>query len=407
MKKTIALLGSWGWYGANEESGISVCEYEEGCFETIAGYYKGVVVGSCPIITSKNMVYFVNETRDTVDLEREGGYVFSAKLDRSKKTLTPMQRIKTYSTNPCSCAIDSKEEYLLIAHHASGQDYACKIYRDEKGTIKSRVEYDDAAIELIEIKESGELGEILDFDCHEPAYPGKRSFVHGIFKVPGNDLFIAVDKGLNRIYTYGINRNLKRLILLDELEIQNNAAPKYLGFVPQTALIYVCYELDPSFAIVRYNTETGKLTHIKDCPLQVEGHAMLGGQDFCFHPTLPICYGAFYGRGKRAVEENYDVKTLNNSWSRWAHEYSEGAASLLCAYEISDPENPKLIQSISTQSKGCRRISMTPDNQYILTLNTSGNTISRFALDARGRLTFEGMQEWHSPENVTYYEIDV
>lgn len=402
MRKTYALFGSWGWYGDNPKPGVNLCEYKDGKYKIIKSYYKGVVVGSALQRSSKDIVYFINETRDTEDLPHEGGYVYSAKISEDGRSLKPMQRLKTYSPNPCYCVMDSKEEYLLIAHHASGQDYATKIYRDEKGKIRSRVEYDDAAVELIKIKKDGKLGEICDFDCHEPDFPGKRSFIHGIFRIPGEDKFIAVDKGLNRLYCYGINRNLDRLILLDDIAIQYNAAPKYLGFVPKTDLIYVCYELDPSCAIVKYDRETGKLTHVKDFPLQVRGEVMLGGQDFCFHPKKPICYGVFYGMTKECAAEGFDVKKLNNSWSTWARNH-RGGPSMVCAYDISDPLKPKIIQQISTQSGSMRRMDLTPDHKYILSFNTSSNDISRFRIEKDGTLTFLDKQQWHSPENVTYY----
>ncbi|WP_281627879.1 beta-propeller fold lactonase family protein [Traorella massiliensis] len=403
MKKTMALFGSWGWYGENSKPGINVCEYDDGKFKSIKGYYEGVVVGSPVVISDKGILYFINETRDTADLAREGGYAYAARL--CGKEIIPINQIKTYSTNPCYCVLDSTQQYLVIVHHASGQDYASKIYRDENGKVRSKVEYDDAAVELVKINEDGSLGEILDFHYHDPAFPGKRSFLHGVFRIPDTDIFMVVDKGLNSVYTYTINYNLGRLVLLDEVELKYNAAPKYLTFVPGKKLAYVCYELDPSVAIVKYDDVSGKLEHLGDFPLQIEDRIMCGQQDFAYSPVKDIMYIIMYEMGENAVKANADVKKLNNSWSNFSHNWGK-SDTIIGVYDISDSLNPKLIQYVSTERQGCRRMNLTPDNKYILAFNTSSNEISRLRIEEDGKLTLLDHQDWHAPENVTYFELE-
>lgn len=402
MSRNMALLGSWGWYGGEGKSGIGVCEYNDGTFREINHYYPEAIVGSPCVVTKKGYVYFISEVRNTADLINEGGYAYCAKLNDDK--LEPVNRIKTYSPNPCYCLLDTEEKYLIVVHHSSGRDAVTKIYRDENGEVKGRVDYNDAAIEMIEIKEDGSLGKIKDFHYHNPAFPGKRSFLHGVFSPEGTNVFIAVDKGLNSLYSYTIDYRNERLLLMDELELSYNCAPKYLCFVPHSDILYVGYELEKTIAKVRYNVHTGKMKHLGDFDMQCPDLDILGTQDLVVNPdNQNILYINFYEYGPNG-HNLCNPKQLNNSWSQWSFDGGPTAV-YVGVYDISDQLNPILIQKIRVADNCARRFQITPDHKYLLTLNTECDSITKLKINEDGTLVLIDKQEWYRPENIYFYSI--
>lgn len=402
MAKIMGLVGSWGWYGGESRSGIRVSEYNDGKFVEKEQYYPEAIIGSPVVKTKKGMLYFISEVKNTDELSNEGGYAYSARLVKDK--IIPINRIKTYSPNPCYCLLDTEERFLFVVHHSSGRDAVTKIFRDENNKVSGRVDYNDAAVEIIEILEDGALGEIVDFDFHDSPFPGKRSFLHGVFRIENSNIFIVVDKGLNSLYSYTIDYRQKRLVLMDKLEISYNCAPKYLCFVPGMDILYCGYELDASFAIVKYNRHTGELEHIRDCPVQAEDLHVLGIQDLMVSPlNSDILYVNFYEYGINSADLP-DPKTLNNSWSQWSFDGGKTPV-YVGVYDIKDKLDPKLIQKVRVADSCARRFGVTPDNKYLLTFNTEDNSISRLEIQKDGMLHYLDQQEWYHPENVTYFEI--
>lgn len=410
MNKTFALVGQWGWYTKTGSAGITVCEYQEnGEFKKINNYFPSVKVGSPVIKSNKDVLYFVDEECDTDDIRHEGGYIYSAKFNKGNLEL--INRIKTHSTNPCFITMDEKQEYLLVCHHASGRSFVSQMYKDDKGKVCNRVLYDDAAIELIEINEDGSIGDIVDYDLHAPLGPEKRSFIHGIFKAPKANVFFAVDKGLNRLYSYTINYENKKLVALDTIELTKGSSPKYIGFVPNTDYLYVCYEIMDREAIVRYDSKTGKLEHIKDFFVQVD-KKICGSQEFAFIPEKNLCYIAFMEWGHKLLEENPDLDTnalalsLNNSWSDIYHVAGE-FRTYVGVYDISDPLNPVIKQCISSQAHGNRGLGLSPDNKNLFVFNTDNNYLTWMKVEEDGLLSFIKNIEWSHPENIAYFEVNM
>ena len=396
MTKDYALLGSWRWFDSNDDCGITVCEAgKSGDLKVIKNYFPEVSVGS-PVLISKNgYLYFVDETKHTEDRRNEGGYALAAKLNGLEVEL--VNKIKTYTSNPCYCVFDETEKYLIVVHHGSTRSIAIKLRRDENGKVTNELTYDDAAIELIEINEDGSLGEILDYTMHGPEVKGnKMSLLHQIRPLPGNKgIYIVADKGLDRYYTYKIDYENKKLVLIDDCKVTDFAHPKYVDFYEKEKLIYGVYEKSESCCILKYD-ESGHLEHIKDFPLQIKEANVCGSVDVMASPRGNKLYLGVSG-------DNAELRSNDKNNNLYHNKY---LPNYVAVYDIEDPLNPVITQFLPSYGTGVRQIQLSIDKSHLLVMNTDNkeNGISSFKINNDDSLTYEKNIDAVHPECLTYFE---
>lgn len=395
LNNQYALLGSWRWYDCDDDCGLTVCKCsQDGELEPVKNYFPRVAVGS-PVLISKNKnLYFVDETKHTEDRRNEGGYAYAAKLKGTDIEL--INRIKTYTSNPCYCVLDKTEKYMIVVHHGSTRSIAIKLKKDKNGKVTNELTYDDAAVELIRINDDGSLGEIVDFDVHDPEIVGdKMSLLHQVLKLPCNEnIFLVTDKGLDRYYTYRINYETEKLELIDNCKVTDYAHPKYVGFYPEEKIMYCVYEKSEFFAIVSYD-ENGKLKHIKDIPLQIKDHVICGTADFIVSPKRKKLYVGISGDDlqKRAKDKNKNLY------------HAKYVPSYLAVYDIEDYLNPVLTQCVPSNGSGVRQLHLSPDNSHLLVMNTDEGGIAKFVINEDESVTYKNSIDVVHPECLTYFKI--
>ena len=394
MGKTMALLGRWDWNDTTSQTGITVCEYQEnGEIKPLGDYYTKVKVGSPVVRSDKNVLYFLDESKHTEDRRNEGGYVYAARLVGEE--IIPLNRKKTYSPNPSYCAIDQEQKYLIVVHHASTRSIATKMYRDGEGVVRSRIIYDDAAVDLFKLEEDGSLGELTDYACHEPIGT-KMSLLHGVYRIPDSDIFLVTDKGLDRLYSYRINKETEKLELLNTLEVSDCARPKYLCFVPGRNLFYCCYEKKLDIGMVQYDENTGKMQLLGEFPLQIQDLDVCGTQDIVLSADQKRMYVVVTGYDKKAAESD-----TNNGLYHLRDELT-----YIAAYDTSDLLHPVFLQCLSSEGMGARSCALTPDNRFVLVFNPDGNVLSRFAIGGDGLLSCAEIVRTSHPECITFFEME-
>lgn len=380
-QKSFALVGSWDWDGCESSTkGITVCDYDEktGHLSPMRNYLPEIKIGSEPLVNEHN-VYFVEEIKQTRNRKSGGGgYVYYAEIDEKRQLHIKNQK-ETLACNPCYCALDKTNKYLIVVHYASTRDTATKLKRDKNGDIRQEIIYDDAAIVLFRLHDDGSINKLTDFAYHEPNQE-KCSLLHSVYKQPDGNIFVVFDKGLDRVYTYKIDYENEKLILLDTLLLDEDSDPRYCVFHPELHKIYSTNEKRTYVYTIGYDPNTGKLKKEKET-------------------YLLTCDKAEYD-----IAMSSDIKITPD----FQHLYiAIRGIDIIAVCNIDENGFPHLQQNISCNGKFPRGLGINKKGTILYACNTESDNITLFDIDDNGLLTQKEMCLISRPANITIIEEDI
>lgn len=179
-------------------------------------------------------------------------------------------------------------------------------------------------------------------------------------------MFAVCDKGMDRIYTYRIDREKGKLVHLDTwIDEEVACFPRYCAFHPVLPIYYANNERLAAINTFRYDDETGKLTLLSklfllpEDPGNIDGKPV-GGQDIAVHPNGKYLYCTLVG--------------LN----------------LIVVCELDAKGQPSVKQLVKCNGKMPRGIRLSPDLRFLLSGNMLSGDITTFAVNADGTLTWTG-----------------
>ncbi|MDR0270270.1 lactonase family protein [Paenibacillus sp.] len=240
---------------------------------------------------------------------------------------------------------------------------SCHVQFSRDNRYLTLASYHKGSISLVELKEDGSVGSVLDIRNHQGQSPEQKSHVHSSFYSPDQRFLFVCDLGLDTIYTYRIDRKEEKLVLHGEAKVKQGAGPRHLAFHPNGKFAYVINELDSTVTAFSYNAEQGLLTEIETMSTLPEGTTVDNG---CAEITISedgrFLYGSNRGHDSIVV---YGV---------------EPATGQL-----------KAIQHVSVEGKHPRHFSIVPGGRYVLVVNRDTNNLAVFARDTEsGKLTYTG-----------------
>ena len=365
-----ALVGSWHFRPGPK--GITVYNYnpENGGLKLIESGFDDVNVGHFALDPERNIAYFVNTLGNRDGEIGGGGYVIAFKINPATGKLTTISKKESLAPEPEYICIDKTKRYAIVVHHTD-LGHVTKIVKKADGSYTSETLFDDAAVVLFRLNEDGTFGEVCDISIT----PGKGSAVgphamshhHSIVADPTGELFAVCDKGLDKIYTYRLDRENGNLIPLQETVVETGAFPRYSTFHPTLPVYYVNFEKRFVVHAYRYDVATGKLDRIGVAPLLLDEKAAESVQamdigDILLHPN---------GR----------------------HLYvTVGATQCISVLDVDDKGLLTLKQNINCGGKWPRGLCISPDAHFLFTANTETNNIAKFAVNTDGTLSATGQQ---------------
>jgi 6-phosphogluconolactonase len=162
-------------------------------------------------------------------------------VDQTTGKLSAINRRSTGGKNPVHLAIDPTNRFVVVANHIT------------------------STLALLPREPDGSLGELVDLVKLEGKIGPHR--VEQPFAKPHqtefdpSGKFIAVpDKGLDRIFTFRIDGENRKLIQVgNPVEAREGAGPRHIAFHPNGRLAYVINELDSTVTAYRFDPATGAL----------------------------------------------------------------------------------------------------------------------------------------------------
>jgi 6-phosphogluconolactonase (cycloisomerase 2 family) len=248
--------------------------------------------------------------------------------------------------NPVGLAVDNTDRFLVVANYGGGSVSVLPLASDG-----SLIPLSDL------VKLTGKPGP-------DPVQqPGPRP--HHVVFDPASRFVMIPDKGLDRVFMFGLDRRGGRLIPTEQASIQAQAgaAPRHAAFHPGRPLAYVINELDSTLTTYRYEPERGALESLQVLStIPPEFDAKNTTAEIAVAPSGRFVYGSNRGHDSIAIfAVDPDSGTLSSvGWE-------------------------------STQGGNPRNFGLDPSGRFLYAANQNSDTVVTFQVDQEsGTLTPTG-----------------
>ena len=403
-KKMYAYVGNWNFFPADK--GISCYTYdpETGSLGFIETIEPEVCAGQIWIHPEKPILYAVNEKGDLDGKMGGGGYVLAYSIDPESGKLTRISNIESLCTEPCYVVVDKSRKHVLVSQHAD-PFYVTRVVKHGDGTWGNQIIMEEAGLALIGLNEDGSLDRIKDMyftktngglegDSKKLVDPVTGhvqltrviSRQHSVMPSPSENFYVVCDKGMDRVYTFGVDADNSKLILLDEYLDDLGVFPRYSTFHPEKKVLYTNNERKCEIHVFNY-TEEGKIDLIQKVDILTDEYKgkeysinvrPMGAQDILAHPNGKAVYCTI-----------------------------EGGDNLLATLKVQEDGTLTLVQNIDCEGIMPRGICISPDGRFLLSGNLTSGDVTVFAIDEDGMLSYTGQKfEAVSPSAIRIFEAD-
>ncbi|MCD8368320.1 MAG: lactonase family protein [Clostridiales bacterium] len=399
MSKQYAIVGNWGF--APADKGISVFAYEPatGDLDLIETIRPDIAAGQLCIDQERQIAYVVNECGERRNEIGGGGYVMAFRIDPETGKLTLMNERDSLLPEPSYLCLDKSKEYIMTCHCADPW-HVTKVVEHEDGSFSNEVLFDDAGLVLFRINEDGSLGEVCDVAKTPQGYGNGTDYQvnvdpvtnhiqlvrvisrqHAVIASPSSELFVVCDKGMDRLYTFKLDREKGKLTQKDMFQAELACFPRYGAFHPTLPVFYANNENSATLNTFHYDEETGKLERMSHIPVVFRDYGLVdgkpvGAQDILVHPSGKTLYVTLCGINEIVV--------------------------------LSLDENglPTLVDSVPSGGNLPRGICLSPDGRFLLSGNMVSGDITTFEVLEDGRLRSTGkIFKAVSPSAIKFFTV--
>ena len=386
-KKIYAYVGNWSFEARPAKGkGITIFSYREddGSLELIETVRPDVAAGQLYLDQENAILYSNDECGERRGEIGGGGYLLAFRIDPATGGLELMNQRDSLSPEPSYICLDKSKKYLVTCHCAD-PFHVTKIVKKPDGSFTNEVLFDDTALVMFSVNGDGSLGEVCDVAI-TPGTGGKGehsqvnvdpvsghiqlvrviSRLHAVLASPDGEMLVTCDKGMDRVYTYRIDREAGKLVYLNMWEAPEVACfPRYAAFHPEKPVLYVNNENYALLNSFHYDTKTGALDRfdkvylLSEDPGLVDGKPV-GAQDILVHPGGKTLYCTLCG--------------LN----------------LIVVCSLDGEGRPTVVQRINSRGNLPRGLALSPDGRYLLSGNMVSGDVTTFAVDGEGRLSDTG-----------------
>ena len=162
-------------------------------------------------------------------------------IDPASGKLAVINRQSTEGKNPVHLAIDPSNRFVVVANHITST--LALLSRHEDGSL-------GAVIDLVKLE--GKIGP------HRVEQPFAKP--HQVEFDPSGKFIVVPDKGLDLVFTYRIDAEQGKLVLVGKpARAREGAGPRHVAFHPGGRLAYVVNELDSTVTSYHFDPATGTL----------------------------------------------------------------------------------------------------------------------------------------------------
>ncbi|MCD8106146.1 MAG: lactonase family protein [Lachnospiraceae bacterium] len=280
--KIFLYVGCWEEHGGAPGLGLLTLDQDTGKLEFLEMLNDRISLNCSLVKPKEGILYINNETCRPAGVNLMSGQILGFHVDPDSGQVTELFRKVTGCTNPVFMSLDPSERYMVAAHH-SRDDFITEMVKGEDGRYRPMNVFEPAVVMLIEVKEDGSLGEVLDVKDHNPPEisfnaqgRGMSAHPHSATRSPSGKLYAVCDKGTGRLYMYQIDYEKKQLVLLNSVITQDEREqPRFALYHPTKPFLFVNHErsIDGKHYVCSFRyTEEGGLEKICTVNAFPEGH---------------------------------------------------------------------------------------------------------------------------------------
>lgn len=384
-RKVFVYIGNWSFEASPAKGrGVSTFRMDE---ETGELEYQGTILpeiaaGQLFLDQERAILYANDECGSRPGRIGGGGGILSFAINRETGSLTELNRRDTLCPEPSYLCLDKGGQYLTVCHCAD-PFLVNKVVKTPDGGFENQVLFDDTTLDLFRVEPDGSIGRLCDVSIlpsGEPEASRRKvdpvsghiqlvrviSRLHSVVASPSGELLAVCDKGMDRVYTYRVDREAGRLIQLGIWEAPEAACfPRYAAFHPTLNALYVNNENFALLNVFHFDEDSGALGRyhkvylLPEDPGLVDGKPV-GAQDILVHPNGKVLYCTLCG--------------LN----------------LIVVCRLDAHGVPVPTQRIPARGNLPRGIALSPDGRFLLCGNMVSGDVTLFAADQDGLLTDTG-----------------
>lgn len=244
----------------------------------------------------------------------------------------------------------------------------CHVSVDAQGTTAVAANYHLGLAALVPLTGDGHLGTpaVVAHQGRGP-HPTRQAqpHVHSAFFSPDGRFALVCDLGLDRIYTYRVDRANGRLEQGDPAFVASAPAsgPRHLAFSTDGRSVYVLNELDNTLVRYSYDAKSGRLTAVQSVSVLPPGYVgEATAAEVRVHPSGRFVYASSRGPDTIAVFAVH-------------------------------PESGVLypLEVAPCGGRGPRNFAISPDGLWIVCAHQDSNSVCALQIDPReGRLSLPG-----------------
>ncbi len=368
-ERTYMLVGNWHFVPGPRGYTRYSYDPETAEMDLIDTDFNGYSVGHQAIDEERGIAYIVDERGDlrTDDGSKRcggGGYVAALRVKAETGALDMINEKRTLATGPSYVCLDKSKRYCIVVHHV-GFFYVSKILKNDDGGYISKTYFDDPAVVLFRINEDGSLGEICDVSIIESegvAGPHTCGHLHCVVPDPTYSLFFVCDKGLDKIYSFQLDREKGKLRRMDEAELPLGCKPRYCVCHPTLPVLYSNNEKNPNVFTFRFDVNTGRIQQLAVIAMGLPP----SGNDTEARDSEPS-----------------DIVISPHGTCLYV---SERMNQTISVFSVDGEGALTLKQTIACGGKNPRGLCLSPDNRFLLVANSDTPCIAVFRVQEDGSL---------------------
>lgn len=267
-------------------------------------------------------VYAVNETGSESTIS-------SFAFDKSKETLTFINKVNAEGADPCF--ISASDKHVFTANYSSG------------------------SLSIFERQADGSLSKAVQVITHPKKNFGNRHFgpsnAHQIIFSPNRKYMIATNLGTDRIFTYKYNPDGNKDVLsyVDEIGVKRSSGPRHLTFSQNGNFLYLVQELDASITVFSVEN-SGKLSIIQETTLVTDSTKKNGAAEIDLSPDGKFLYAT-----------------------------NRGEANTITCFSVKKDGKIKFVEQYSTNGNAPRNFNITADGKFLFVGNQKTDNITVFS----------------------------
>ncbi len=251
-----------------------------------------ITIGAQYLDRKKKILYAADEGFRAVNGAETGG-VFAVQLKQDGSFGDILSY--TASANPKTSYIWPVKggEYLVISNHSSSKAVRHAVIKD--GHVYMEEVRDQASLNLLRLNEDGSVRELCDaliYDSAETDGNVRFPHIHNVMADPKGGMFIACDKGMDRIITFRADTGTGKLIGMQMTETEDNTAPRYTVFHPEADIVFVNNENWPGICSYRFDAQTGALQLLQSLVIGDVSYRKPNASDLVLNENGTMLYAA-------------------------------------------------------------------------------------------------------------------